>query len=152
MDGVSRASFVLDGVPERALPDRVMAVRRLIERVIPLAAYANVDGFSDVTELPEEVCQAMCLLRRHSPEVHRRWRAPKRTHMGIPVNLGELSQRRAFLLFAPYAIHAVLAYNDQTPLVVLHDTSTSIEVVIEPTEKRALEAILPEDSSLRPLL
>lgn len=71
--------------------------------------------------------------------------------MAIPVNLGESSQRHAFLLFAPYAIHAELAYDDESPLLVLHDTSTSIEVVVGPTEKSALEAALPEGSSLRPV-
>lgn len=151
MGVVGRVSFLVDGVPERSLPERVTTVRCLLEHMMPLARHASIDGFSDVADLPEEVSCALGQLREHSPEVHRGWRQARRTYMAIPVALNEPSQRAAFLLCAPFAIHAELVYDDGSPLLVLDDTSMSIEVTIDPSKRSVLTAVLPEGASLRPV-
>lgn len=149
MDGVGRISFLLDGVSERCLSERVATIRCFLEQVIPLASYANVDGFSDIADLPDDVSQALRRLRKHSPAIRRRWRHPEQTYMAIPVDLRAPSHLDAFLLFAPYAIHAVLAYGDESTFVVLSDTCTSIEVRLNSKEATALKADLPNGLSLR---
>jgi hypothetical protein len=144
-----KASVLIDGPSELALVERVSAVRQLFEGLVSQGVKAYVDGFSDVQSLPRDVMQALERLRDISPKNHRGFRRAEKTYMAIPVNLEELSQRNAFLLFAPYAIHAELVWADESSFVIVDDTSTSIEIIEDRHNMAALEASLPRGLSLR---
>lgn len=116
---------------------------------VDMAALGFVDGFSDISGLPEDVAKALANLREHAPTVRGTFARPRRTFMAIPVDPRDDLQLNCFESFAPYSIHAELVYDDGEPLLILHDTSTSIEIIVSPERIADIEAALPSEAVLR---
>lgn len=140
---------MVDGLAELPLGDRVSAVRHMLPVLVSMATKGYVDGFSDIPELPPEVADSLASLRDQAPAVQRTFGRARRTYMAIPVDLGDHVQFSWFRMFAPYSIHAELVYEDDDPVLVMHDTSTSVEVIVQPEFVTSIETALPSGAVLR---
>lgn len=143
---------LVDGLSELPVTARAEAVRGLLKWVLRFASGASVDGFSDVVELPNEAATALDKIRDAAPSLRRRFGRDRRTFMGIVMNLNEQEERKAFLAFAPYSIHAELTYRDGTLLLSVDDTSTALEIVLSHHDLQEMERVLPPGCVVRTLV
>lgn len=140
---------MIDGLSDLPLAERVSAVRNILPVLVNMASRGYVDGFSDISELPAEVADSLVLLRDHAPTVQRTFGRTRRTYMAIPVDLHDDLQYKSFQMFSPYSIHAELVYENDEPLLLLDDTSTSVEVIVPPERVTDVETALPTGAVLR---
>lgn len=121
------------------MAERAATARATIKAVLDLAACGEVDGFSDISELPDDARGALEAVRAGAPDIARIARRPEPTFMAIPVDLNDPIQRDHFVAFAPYAIHAEVLDGEGRTLLHLDDASSSIAISVP---ESALERIL----------
>jgi hypothetical protein len=126
MRGRGRA-LVLSGHEDLPLDQLERLLEPVFAEIAPLAATAEIDGFSDCAQLPEHVRHALARIRALAPpRLKLLGRASEPTYMAIQVDLTEPAIREAAITFAPYSIHARFLASDGTELAVFDDTSTGV--------------------------
>lgn len=134
---------VVRGVDRLGLDERVPLARHLLRRLRGMMTTAYVDGFSDVQELPHEVADALSKIRERAPLQPRLLGRPKRTYMAIPLSVRDALEFDLVAAFAPYSIHAEVVGGNDVAVLVLHDTSTGIEMRADAATMTAIENDLP---------
>ena len=129
--------------------DKTLRIARvLLDKLRPHINYAWIDALTDHTHLSSEAQAAVQQLRRLD---ERRWAQQRRplwgsrrkgpTYKGIDLNPRDPDQFALLRTFGPYSIHAeVYRANEKEPVLVLHDTGTSIHFRWKPEQLSELAA------------
>lgn len=141
---------VVRGVDRLALDERVAVARQLLRRVRDRGRTAYVDGFSDVSDLPADAAEALSVIRERAPLRRRLLQSPERTFMAVPLGADDPEDFDLLVAFAPYSIHAEVVGDDDSVVLVLHDTSTAIEVRASDPVVDEIVPDLPSGLTLEP--
>lgn len=110
-----------------------------------------MDGFSDVHELlSSEAAEALEKIKERAPLQPRLVRRPQRTYMAIPLAMADPVEFDLVIAFGPYSIHTEVVDGDGAEVLVLHDTSTGIEVRVEASTAAVIASDLPSGLLLEP--
>jgi hypothetical protein len=140
-DGREKRSTWLADLPTDQPPCQLGATVRLVELtlgVLQEPVELTVDGFTDCEHLPPAAERALATIRALGDDQARlSWRGrPHPTQMAVKVAADDERQRRAFIDFAPYSIHAEVRVG-RSGVLTLHD-SGSVELHLTDAEHAAL--------------
>jgi hypothetical protein len=141
-DDREKRSTWLAAIPTDQPPCALTATVRLVDltlRVVQESVELTIDGFTDCDHLPPTAERALAAIRVLGDDQARpSWRGrPDPTHMAVMVDAADEAQRRAFIDFAPYSIHAEI-HVGKNAVLTLHDSGSSVELNLTDAEHAAL--------------
>ena len=136
-------SHVVRGLDLLQLEERVSLAREVLRRLEGLTTKAYVDGFTDVRALPPDAADALTKIKKRAPLERGLLKRPRRTYMAVPLSISDPDEFELVISFAPYSIHTEVMGHDGTTALVLHDTSTAIEVRADTSTMAAIANAFP---------
>lgn len=136
-------SHVVRGVDRLPLEARVTLAREFLRRLRELTAMAYVDAFSDVSALPPDAADALTRIKERAPLEQRLLARPQPTYMAVPLLMSDPEEFELVMSFAPYSIHTEAVGHDGSTILILHDTSTAIEIRADAQTVDAMAHSLP---------